>query len=98
MEPEGTERRLAAILSADAVGYSRHMAEDEDATVRRITAHREQMAVLVRQHRGRVVDAKGDDLLAEFPSVTDRDLSFKVVLLLIGAIVLVLALVPGVLG
>jgi adenylate cyclase len=71
VEPEGTERRLAAILSADAVGYSRHMAEDEDATVRRITAYREQMAVLVRQHRGRVVDAKGDNLLAEFPSVTD---------------------------
>jgi adenylate cyclase len=67
----GVERRLAAILSADVVGYSRLMAEDEDGTVRRLTDYREEIAMLVRQHRGRVVDSPGDNLLAEFPAATD---------------------------
>ena len=67
----GTERRLTAILSADAVGYSRLMAADEEQTLRTIVAYREQLGVLVRQHRGRVVDAPGDNLLAEFPSALD---------------------------
>jgi adenylate cyclase len=71
MGSEGTRRRLAAILSADVVGYSRLMAEDEDATVRQVTAYREQVAALIREHRGRVVDAPGDNLLAEFPTATD---------------------------
>ncbi len=71
MASEQTQRRLAAILSADVVGYSRLMAEDEDATVRTVTAYREQVGVLIRQHRGRVVDAPGDNLLAEFPTATD---------------------------
>jgi adenylate cyclase len=66
-----TERKLAAILSADVVGYSRLMAEDEDATVRILTAYREQIATLIREHRGRVVDSPGDNLLAEFPTATD---------------------------
>jgi TolB-like protein/class 3 adenylate cyclase len=65
------ERRLAAILSADAVGYSRLMARDEVATVRTLTAYRDQMEVLVRQHRGRIVDSPGDNVLSEFPSATD---------------------------
>ncbi|MBW2233926.1 MAG: adenylate/guanylate cyclase domain-containing protein, partial [Deltaproteobacteria bacterium] len=67
----GTERRLTAILSADVVGYSRLMAADEEQTLRTIVAYREQLGVLVRQHRGRVVDAPGDNLLAEFPSALD---------------------------
>jgi TolB-like protein/Flp pilus assembly protein TadD len=66
-----TERKLAAILSADVVGYSRLMAEDEPETVRGIKAHRDMMGGLVRQHAGRVVDAVGDNLLAEFASVVD---------------------------
>jgi TolB-like protein/class 3 adenylate cyclase len=65
------ERRLAAILSADVVGYSRLMARDEVSTVRMITAYRDQMEVLIRQHRGRIVDSPGDNVLAEFPSATD---------------------------
>jgi adenylate cyclase len=69
--PETAERKLAAILSADVVGYSRLMAEDEDGTVRRLTDYREEIAMLVRQHRGRVVDSPGDNLLAEFPAATD---------------------------
>ena len=65
------ERKLAAILSADVVGYSRLMAEDEDGTIRTLTDYREGISMLVRQHRGRVVDAPGDNLLAEFPTATD---------------------------
>jgi TolB-like protein/class 3 adenylate cyclase/Tfp pilus assembly protein PilF len=68
---EGVERRLAAILSADVVGYSRLMAEDEAATVRTLSDYREAIAMLVRQHRGRVVDTAGDSLLAEFPTALD---------------------------
>jgi class 3 adenylate cyclase len=65
----GLERRLAAILSADVQGYSRLMGEDEVGTILTLTAHREVMAQLIAQHRGRVVDAPGDNLLAEFGSV-----------------------------
>ena len=65
------ERKLAAILSADVQGYSRLMGEDEAATVRTLTAYRDVMASLIRQHQGRVVDSPGDNLLAEFASVVD---------------------------
>jgi adenylate cyclase len=65
------ERKLAAILSADVVGYSRLMAEDEDATVRTLVAYRKEIHGLVADHRGRVVDATGDNLLAEFPTALD---------------------------
>src|SRR5215472_11419660 len=61
------ERKLAAIFSTDVQGYSRLMGEDEAATVRTLTAYRELMATLIQQHRGRVVDSPGDNLLAEFP-------------------------------
>src|SRR2546428_11892985 len=47
------------------------MGEDEVATVRTLTAYREVMAALIRERRGRVVDATGDNLLAEFASVVD---------------------------
>ena len=63
------ERRLAAILAADVVGYSRLMADDEVATVHRLTAYREEMGVLIRQYHGRIVDAPGDNLLGEFPRI-----------------------------
>jgi adenylate cyclase len=62
------EGKLAAILSADVVGYSRLMAEDQDATVRTVTAYREEVELLVRQHQGRLVDFTGDEFLAEFPT------------------------------
>src|SRR4030095_9826845 len=65
------ERKLTAILSADVKGYSRLMGEDELATVRTLTASREVMNTLIHPHRGRVVDAPGDNLLAEFASVVD---------------------------
>ncbi len=65
------EHKLAAILSADAVGYSRLMAEDEAATIRTLSSYREQIGVLVREHRGRVVDSPGDNVLAEFPTALE---------------------------
>ena len=65
------ERKLTAILSADVEGYSRLMGEDEEATVHTITAYREVMTNLIKENRGSVVDAKGDNLLAEFPSMVD---------------------------
>src|SRR5210317_2158933 len=71
MNQEGFKRKLTAVLSADAVGYSRLMAEDETATVKTIASYREIMASLIKQHRGRVVDSPGDNLLAEFSSVVD---------------------------
>src|SRR5215475_4358530 len=67
----GMERKLAAILSADVKGYSRLMGEDEEATIRTLTAYRELIASLIQQYRGRVVDSPGDNLLAEFASVVD---------------------------
>ncbi len=71
MSPQAVDRRLVAILSADVVGYSRLMAEDEAATARTLDAYRDEIGLLVRQHRGRVVDSPGDNLLAEFPTATD---------------------------
>ena len=65
------ERRLAAILSADVEGYSRLMGDDEEATIRTLTAYREVIIGCVQQHRGRVVDSPGDNLLAEFASAVD---------------------------
>jgi len=65
------ERKLAAILSADVVGYSRLMAEDEAATIHTLTDYRAEIALLIEQHRGRVVDAPGDNVLAEFPTALD---------------------------
>jgi adenylate cyclase len=65
------ERRLAAVLSADAVGYTALMARDEQSALRTLDGHRAIMGGLVRQHGGRVVDMVGDNLLAEFPSAVD---------------------------
>jgi len=71
MPQEGFKRKLTAILSADVVGYSRLMDDNEEATVRTLNIYRDSMKALIQQHRGRVVDATGDNLLAEFTSVVD---------------------------
>ena len=71
MSAEKYKRRLTAIVSADVVGYSRLMGEDEASTVDTITKYREVMADLIEQHRGRIVDSPGDNVLAEFASVVD---------------------------
>ncbi|MGD2125520.1 MAG: tetratricopeptide repeat protein [Desulfobacteraceae bacterium] len=71
MTEEQAKRKLTAILSADVKAYSRLMADDEEATVRTINVYREVVTRLINEHRGRVVDAKGDNVLAEFSSVVD---------------------------
>ncbi len=59
MPPDPTQRKLAAILSADVVGYSRLMAEDEEATVRRLKQHRETIDGLIASHHGRLFGTAG---------------------------------------
>jgi class 3 adenylate cyclase len=71
MVQEGFKRKLTAILSADVAGYSRLMGLDEESTIRTLTNYRSAMARLIQQHRGRVVDAPGDNILAEFASVVE---------------------------
>ncbi|NIS71319.1 MAG: tetratricopeptide repeat protein, partial [Proteobacteria bacterium] len=71
MAEESFKRKLTAILSADVKGYSRLMRQDEEATVRTLTAYREVIGTIIEKHRGRVVDSPGDNLLAEFVSVVD---------------------------
>jgi len=65
------KRKLTAILSADVKGYSRLMGEDEVGTIRTLSTYRKIMTTLIHQYRGRVVDAPGDNVLAEFGSVVD---------------------------
>ena len=65
------QRRLAAILSADAVGYSRLMGDDDVATVHTLSLRRTLISEAVTSFSGRVVDAPGDNFLAEFASAVD---------------------------
>lgn len=72
MNEERVERRLAAILAADVVGYSRMMGMDEAGTLARLTAHTtDHIAPCIAAHTGRIVKTTGDGLLAEFASVVD---------------------------
>jgi len=71
MTTQEVKRKLAAILSADVKGYSRLMGADEEGTLHTLTTYREVMATLIQEHNGRVVNAPGDALLAEFESVVD---------------------------
>lgn len=69
---EGTQRRLAAIVSADVVGYSRLMGIDEAGTLATLRAHRQTLIdPAIAQHGGRIVKTMGDGLLLEFPSVVN---------------------------
>ena len=66
------ERRLAAILAADVVGYSRLMSEDEAGTLTVLKALRKELfAPKVDEHHGRIVKLMGDGALVEFASVVD---------------------------
>ncbi len=72
MVREGIERRLAAILSADVVGYSRLMGEDEAGTLVALKAHRAELVdPEIARHSGRMVKLMGDGALVEFASVVD---------------------------
>ncbi|MFP6774606.1 MAG: adenylate/guanylate cyclase domain-containing protein, partial [Alphaproteobacteria bacterium] len=69
---EGTQRRLAAIVSADVVGYSRLMGVDETGTLDALRAHRAELIdAKIFAHGGRIVKTMGDGLLLEFPSVVN---------------------------
>jgi adenylate cyclase len=66
------ERKLAAILAADVVGYSRLMSENEADTFDRLRAHRKELfEPEIAKHHGRIFKLMGDGLLAEFGSVVD---------------------------
>jgi TolB-like protein len=66
------ERRLAAILAADVVGYSRLMGSDEEATLAQLKVHRRELVdPKITEHRGRIVKTTGDGMLVEFASVVD---------------------------
>jgi TolB-like protein len=72
VETERVQRRLAAILAADVVGYSRLTGADEEGTIARLRAlRRELIDPAVAEHRGRIVKTTGDGLLIEFASVVD---------------------------
>jgi len=64
-------RKLRAIFSADVKGYSLLMADDEVSTMQTLKDHRNIMSTFIEQHSGRIVDAVGDNLLAEFDSAVD---------------------------
>ena len=71
MNTQDFKRKLTAVFSADVAGYSRLMGEDEVATVKTLESYKQIMFSLIKQHRGRVVDSPGDNILAEFASVVD---------------------------
>jgi class 3 adenylate cyclase/pimeloyl-ACP methyl ester carboxylesterase len=66
------QRRLAAILAADVVGYSRLMGADEMGTITSLKSHRRELVDSgIAEHRGRIVKTTGDGMLVEFASVVD---------------------------
>jgi class 3 adenylate cyclase len=68
MAPAPVKRKLAAILAADAVGYSRLMAADEEGTMKILSAHRAVIDGIIEFHEGRIINTAGD---SEFASPTD---------------------------
>jgi adenylate cyclase len=71
MADERANRKMSAILSADVKGYSRLMGDDEEGTVRALNDCRKIIAGCVDDHRGRIVDSPGDNVLAEFVSTVE---------------------------
>jgi adenylate cyclase len=72
MQTSRVERRLAAVLAADVVGYSRLMSIDEIGTLDTLKAHRRELIdPVIAGHRGRIVKTTGDGMLVEFASVVD---------------------------
>ena len=72
MSDQRAQRRLAAILAADVVGYSRLVGVDEEGTLKRLRVlRREVVDPIIKEHRGRIVRITGDGILVEFASVVD---------------------------
>lgn len=70
-EVSDVERKLAVVIVADVAGYSRLMENDPRATLTTLTEYRDVFFTLVRTHKGRIVNAPGDSILAEFSSTVD---------------------------
>jgi TolB-like protein/class 3 adenylate cyclase len=68
---DGIQRRLAAIVAIDVVGYSRLMGADEPGTLARLKEYRAAIDPICEKHGGRIVGAAGDGMLLEFPSVVE---------------------------
>jgi class 3 adenylate cyclase len=71
MAESRVNRKLAAILSADVVGYSKLMADDEAATVDTLKQYRAAIGHVIERHEGHIVNAPGDNILAEFASAVE---------------------------
>ena len=72
MVEQRAQRRLAAILAADVVGYSRLMSANEVGTLAGLKAHRRELVDgKIAEHQGRIVKVTGDGMLVEFPSVVN---------------------------
>jgi class 3 adenylate cyclase len=71
MDPLSVKRRLTCILAADAVGYSSQMGQDEEGTVRVLSAHRAVIDGIIAFHGGRIMSTAGDSVLAEFSSAVE---------------------------
>ncbi len=71
MDPSSVKRRLTCILAADAVGYSKQMGQDEEGTIRVLSAHRAVIDGIITFHQGRIVSTAGDSVLAEFSSAVE---------------------------
>ncbi len=71
VDPQSVKRRLTCILAADAVGYSQQMGQDEEGTIRVLTAQRGVIDGLIDFHGGRIMSTAGDSVLAEFASVVE---------------------------
>jgi adenylate cyclase len=65
------KRKIAAILAADVVGYSKLVAEDEEETLRRLSSYRAVFDDFIARGSGRVFNTAGDAILAEFPSAVE---------------------------
>ena len=72
MAVDRVQRRMAAVLAADVVGYSRLMGANEAATLAALKLHRQELIdAKIAEHDGRIVKLTGDGMLVEFPSVVN---------------------------
>ena len=71
MADSGPRRKLAAILAADVVGFSKKMGEDEDRTLSNLKACRSLTDAAIKQNHGRIFGSAGDSVIAEFASPVD---------------------------
>jgi class 3 adenylate cyclase len=71
VDPLSVKRRLTCILAADAFGYSQQIGQDEEGTIRVLSAHRAVIDGIIVFHGGRIISTAGDSVIAEFASVVE---------------------------